>query len=485
MHPLYHWLQAPRGRRQASVRALFSNHWPPHYDFAQLVLAPEQWGVFASIGPHFQYAIFGRDSIETAEDLLDTHPKLVRHIICTLCKLQGTKTDRISEEEPGKIHHEYRALQLNSHPIPEHSQAILRELQHVWGGDGTDTMVYYGSHDATPLFIRLVGRYVDKYGEQLLHTTLSRRDGGTVSVRDCLVAALDWVSGKIASQPVGLFPYKRLNPNGLANQSWKDSYTSYLHADGATPNFDGGIVSIELQGYAYDALQAGIRLGLGSNADRQRWHEQAEQLRDQTVASLWMEDQHYFAQGLDIDAHGQPRQIATITSNPAAFLDSQLLYDLPPDQSARYVAAIARMVYSAELLTPVGVRCRAIRHWDLLGYIDYHGPNTVWPKETFDIAKGFRRAGLPHLAADLEHRLVHSLEEAGEFSEFFYVSRNGKVWYDRDEALAHFGAESPGQTLPVPEPGQAWTIAAAIRIAATRAPSVQPPSPLEQSLLAA
>src|SRR6185437_6789783 len=78
-----------------------------------------------------------------------------------------------------------------------------------------------------------------------------------------------------------------------------------------------------------------------------------------------------------------------------------------------------------------------------------------------------------------------SLQAAGEFYEFFYVSRAGKVWYDRDEALAHFGAESPGRQIPMPEPGQAWTIAAAIRTTfeRTRARPLAPPSDFEQTLL--
>jgi len=465
MHPLHGWLRASRPQRQQAIRALFGGTWPPVQDYAELVKVPGQWGVFASLGPHFHYAVFGRDSIETAEDLVATHPALVHDIILALCRLQGTTTNPITEEEPGKIHHEHRTLHLDGFTIPPHSQRILHDLQQVWGGLGTNEMTYYGSHDATPLFVRLVGRYVARYGGSILDEQCVCRNRQPATVRACAAAALAWLTEKVEAYPPGLFAYQRLNPQGIANQDWKDSQTSHLHADGSLPNFTQGIASIEMQGYAYDAFRTGITLRLGTISDHHRWAALAHRLQQQTLRLLWWPDAPYFAQALDIDHTGRVRQLATVTSDPAALLDSHLLHDLPAEQAVPYIQALVRMVYSPELLTPIGIRSRAVRHWALLPYIDYHGPNTVWPKETFDIAKGFRRAGLPHLAADLERRLAHSLEEAGEFSEFFYVSRDGKVWYDRGEALAHFGAESPGQTLPVPEPGQAWTIAAAIRIA--------------------
>jgi glycogen debranching enzyme len=484
---MHRWLDASLAQRQADITRLFAGPWPPERDYIDLVKAPADWGVFASTGQHFQYALFGRDAIETAEDLLATHRQLVHDIILALCKLQGTKTDAVSEEEPGKIHHEHRALHLDGFTIPDHSRQILHDLQNVWGGADTGAMTYYGAHDTTPLFVRLVNTFVQTYGTDILQARVTRKNGQIVTVRGCIHAALEWLVGKIAAHPLDLFAYRRLNPDGLVNQDWKDSYTSHLHTDGSLPNPDAGIASIEMQGLAYDALLAGGQLNAGTPDERARWAECARRLQQQTVSQLWQDDEQYFAQGLEIAVNSRPRLIATITSDPAALLDSQLIHDLPADQAAHFVQSIARMVFSPELLTSIGVRCRAVRHWDLLDFIDYHGPNTVWPKETFDIAKGLRRAGLHHLAKDLEHRLASGLQRAGEFYEFFYVSRDDTVWYDRDKALAHFKAESAGRELPSPEPGQAWTIAAAIRIAYEQpTPAVTdtpPPTDFEQSLL--
>ncbi|HSX16108.1 MAG TPA: hypothetical protein VLF40_04920 [Candidatus Saccharimonadales bacterium] len=465
MDPLTDWLAAPKPDRQALIAALSSDH-AEHA--LNLVRAPERWGVYASLGPNFQYAIFGRDSIETAEDILAFDPDTVHDIILKLCYLQGT-TNTTTEEEPGKIHHEFRAVRLNGHDVPERSIEIIRRLQRQWGGEGTDEMIYYGSHDATPLFVRLVGRYCDRAGSGILDETVTRRGDGETTVRDCLRAALGWLETKISDHSLGLFVQQRLNPNGIVNQAWKDSPTSYLHLDGTLPGYDSPVASIELQGYAYDALLTGMRLHLGSPEDRERWGHLAQQLQRQTVQLLWMEDAQYFAQALDFTNPAEPRQIATITSNPGALLDSGLLHDLPGSDARRFSEAIMHTVMGPELLTTIGVRCRAVKHWDLQAFIDYHGPNTVWPKETYDIAKGLRRAGLHHEAGDLEDRLMAGLKEAGEFAEFFYVSRSGKVWYDTAEAMGHFSAQSQGHDIPVPEPAQAWTIAAALAISRRRA----------------
>jgi len=104
-------------------------------------------GIYASMGPNFQYAIFGRDSIEVAAHLLETHKALVRNIIVTLAELQGVKNDINSEEEPGKIHHEYRSHSFDGEPVPATSLASMHHLQRWWGVVGAKELVYYGSCD--------------------------------------------------------------------------------------------------------------------------------------------------------------------------------------------------------------------------------------------------------------------------------------------------------------------------------------------------
>src|ERR1700729_411287 len=243
------WTTKTRAQRQKSLFELVNS---PHltHDYIRLVSAGHH-GVYASMGPHFTYAIFGRDSIEVAEDLMATHQRLVRDIIFTLARLQGVKYDSVSEEEPGKIHHEYRSRVFDGEVVSEQSLAVMHSLQHWWGSIGADELVYYGSSDATPTYIRLVFTYVKQYGRSILDEKYVTRSGETRTILDSVQAATDWLVEKIKSSPWKLLEYKRINPKGLFNQAWKDSETAYLHSNGTVANADGGIASVELQGYAY------------------------------------------------------------------------------------------------------------------------------------------------------------------------------------------------------------------------------------------
>jgi glycogen debranching enzyme len=236
------------------LRILQKSH---KYSTAQLakVRAPEGWGVFASIGPNFQHAVFGRDSIEVAEDILPYDQALARDIILALARLQGTSYDADSEEEPGKIHHEYRSAQFAGQAIPAESLAIMRRLQaKKWSDASKDIMLYYGAYDATPLYIRLVQQYTAAYGDDILDHVYRNKDGRQQTIRGSLWAATSWLVSKLYAREDRLLAYRRTNPQGIANQVWKDSHIAYLFSDGTMPDCDKGIVSTELQGYAYDAL---------------------------------------------------------------------------------------------------------------------------------------------------------------------------------------------------------------------------------------
>jgi len=188
----------------------------------------------------------------------------------------------------------------------------------------------------------------------------------------------------------------------------------------------------------------------------------ADDIRRSTIERLWMPDVRFFAQGLAVDENGQERQLDTLTSNAGLLLDSHLLTDLPEDELRRYSEGVVATIMGPEFRTEVGIRCRATRHAGIPGYADYHGSYAVWPKETFDIAEGLEHLGFSREATELYQTIVNSVKRAGEFYEFFYVDTDGTVWYDASSALLHFAERANGNHLPTPEPGQAWTIAAAI-----------------------
>lgn len=434
-------------------------------DFLSLVKAPPNFGVFASIGPNFQYAVFGRDSLVVADDLLASHKDLTHEIILALARLQGFADNNNSEEEPGKIHHEYRAKQYNDVQIPEYSLGILSRLQKLWGSERADSMIYYGGFDATPLYVRLVCRYVENYGDSILSEQYIGRDDKNHKIRDSIKAAMAWITAKLEKSSLGLLEYKRINPHGIENQAWKDSRTSYLLRDGELPNFSKGVASIEIQGYTYDALMSASKITADNEQQAQYWQKLAATISEHVLEWYWMEDAQYFAQALDFNDQDKRRQIDTLTSNPGLLLNSGILRDLSEQRRDKYVNAIVAMLTSPDFMTEAGIRSRALRHESIPGFVDYHGSYTVWHKETNEIAKGLRNMGKFDLATQLESKITDAVTKAGEFSEFLYVDSDGKVWYDEKQALDYFNKRSPGGNLPIPEPGQAWTISSVYRIA--------------------
>ncbi|TMD83989.1 MAG: hypothetical protein E6I78_11425, partial [Chloroflexi bacterium] len=306
-------------------------------------------GVYGSGDRLFSYAIYGRDSVTAAETLLHLRPEVARDIILTLARLQGTVDAPIgsqsNEEERGKIHHEHRTLYVNGRRIPPASERLLRGLASKWGGDET-SLTYYGSVDATPLFVRLVARYCATHGESILADGVTRRDGSQITLRESVLAAVDWITAKMNASALGLVEFQRRNPEGIPFQVWKDSNTSYIHRDGTLANSDAAIAAVEVQGYAYDALLGAARLFETRAAE---WRDRALALRERVIRNLWMPAENYFAMGLDRDGGGRARWIDCIASNGALLLDTGMFDGLPA--ASQYVAGLVRRICSPDFIT--------------------------------------------------------------------------------------------------------------------------------------
>ena len=419
-------------------------------------------GLYGSGDRLFSNAIFGRDSVTAGETLLQLRPDMARDIILTLARLQGTVDAPVgphsNEEERGKIHHEHRTLFVDGRRISPASEALLRELARKWGGDET-SLTYYGSVDATPLFVRLVARYCATHGQSILADRVTRRDGSQITVRESILAAVNWITAKMDASPLGLVEFQRRNPQGIPFQVWKDSNTSYIHRDGTLANSDAAIAAVEVQGYAYDALLGAARLFETRALD---WRDRAQALRERVLGNLWMPAESYFAMGLDRDRGGRARWIESIASNGALLLDTALFDELP--DAELYVAGLVRRICSPDFMTEVGIRCRSASESGLVDFQDYHGEWTVWMKETFDVAKGLTRQGLPELARQLCTRLLNAVNIAGAHLEFLYVSPDQRVMYDfraRDRRAAEpeviIGTNQPEAPIT-------WTVTAALAI---------------------
>lgn len=241
-------------------------------------------GLYASQGDRFRDAHFGRDALEAVEDLVDRCPELTSEVVLSTLALQGTRLAPSgagsNEEEPGRIHHEYRARVMGGQPVGSEALAIMAELSRRWGGDN-DRLVYYGTVDATPLFVRVIARHVALHGTALLDRTALNKDGGTVSVREGVLAAAAWIERRIASSSLGLLDFQRRNPDGIENQVWTDGKTSLLDPSGAVVDTSSPIATPEAQGLAYDALRGAARLLADSQPQEAsgvsaKWHGGAE-----------------------------------------------------------------------------------------------------------------------------------------------------------------------------------------------------------------
>jgi glycogen debranching enzyme len=441
----------------------------------QRILTPSRFP--RASGYHlFKDAYFGRDSLEVAEDLLEIRPDIARAVILRLASLQGTVIDPRTEEEPGKIHHEYRALTIEGEDVDEAGSRIFHQLAEQWqmadtpeGFAALTEFIYYGTVDATPLYVRLVSEYARLVSASILEEEYTPRrheeSEPRPTIRESVRRAMSWIVHSMEDSDLGLLEFRRMTARGHRFQAWKDGTTAYVHTNGEFANYNGPIASIEVQGLAYDALIAAPSLLPDAPEEMQaRWKVLAERVRDQTLALFWMPDEQYFAMALDRDpTTNEPRQVRLISSNPAAMMDSGIFDTVPPERRRQAVSAIVGRIYSSEFLTPAGIRCNCVAQRDVLDYMAYQSSYTVWHKETYDVAMGLRRQGFPCLARDLETRILNAINITGGATEFLYVMPDGRVDYDP------FGRR-PGQPTEavigtnVPENDQGWSISAALAI---------------------
>jgi glycogen debranching enzyme len=359
-------------------------------------------GALPAAGLPWFMAIFGRDSLITSFQALPFAPELAYTTLHALALLQARKDDAFRDAEPGKILHELRLGEL----------AAFEQSPHA---------PYYGSADATPLFLILLEEYERWTGDRQLVRSLEN------SAR----AAVRWIDEHGDKDGDGYIEYERRNPDGLENQCWKDSGDAILFADGSmssTPR-----ATCELQGYAYDAKLRMARLARDVWADPE-WadelEKQAAQLRKRFNEDFWIEDRGFFALGLD----GQKRKIDSLTSNIG-----HLLWSGIADEDK--AEACARRLMSDALFSGWGVRTMASSE---AGYnpIGYH-VGTVWPHDNSIIAWGLRRYGFRDEAARISQAMLEAAQIFGNHLPEAFAG------YEREETK--FPVEYPTACMP-----QAW-----------------------------
>lgn len=317
--------------------------------------------------------LFGRDSLITALQTLAFDPEIAAHTLRLLADFQCRQVDDWRDGQPGKILHELRVGEL----------ARTGEIPHT---------PYYGTVDATPLFLILIGRHAAWTGDLTLFHEL----------RSNIELALEWMAKYGDLNGDGYVAYASSSEKGLINQGWKDSGDAIVDADGnlAQPP----IALAEVQGYVFLAKVALAELYQRAEEREKanQLRQEAERLRARFNRDFWLEEKGTYALALQADH----RPAAVVSSNAGQVLWGGIA---DPDKAQRTMECLM----GEEMFSGWGVRTLSEkeRRYNPVGY----HLGTVWPHDNSIIAAGFRKYGFD----DAARRIFAGILEAAMHFEHY------------------------------------------------------------------
>jgi glycogen debranching enzyme len=367
----------------------------------RVLLTDLGYGPFPVAGLPWFGVPFGRDSLIAALQMLPFYPQVAKGTLVTMAQYQGKKLDPWRDEQPGKIMHELRFGELaNTNQVP--------------------FTPYYGTIDATPLFLVLLTEYVK----------WTRDFNMVYQLRPHIEAALNWIDVYGDRDGDGFVEYHRESSKGIANQGWKDSSDSIVHRNGGYAK--SPIALVEVQGYVYQAKVGLVDIfeQLGETARAAKLRQEAEELKKKFDAAFWMEDVQFYAIALD----SEKQQVGTITSNPGHVLFAGML-----DKHRQN--AVIETLLSPKMFSGYGIRTMAEGE---AGYnpMSYHN-GSIWPHDNSIILLGLSKLGKTKEVLTI----IEGLIEAAAYFE-----------YDRLPELFCGYSRSFGKPVPYPVAcsPQAW-----------------------------
>ncbi|MFC5926105.1 glycogen debranching N-terminal domain-containing protein [Micromonospora vulcania] len=375
-------------------------------DLAALRFSPLSLGgaTLPAAGLPWFMTMFGRDSILTCLQTLPFTPHLSKTTLRILASLQGSRFDDFRDEDPGRILHEMRYGETAAFEEQPHSP-------------------YYGSVDATPLFVVLLDEYERWTGDVALVKELEQESR----------AALRWIDDYADLVGSGYIWYERRNTEtGLENQCWKDSWDSISYRDGTLPPFPRA--TCEVQGYAYDAKIRAARMARLFWDDPEfadQLEREAAALKERFNRDWWVADGEYYALALDPEG----RQCDTLSSNIGHLLWSGIV---EPERAEK----VAQHLVGPRLFSGWGVRTLAegeVRY----NPIGYHN-GTIWPFDNSFIAWGLRRYGFAEEAATIASGILDAAT--------YFDGRLPEAFGGYQRELTKFPVEYPTACSP-----QAWS----------------------------
>lgn len=348
---------------------------------------------------------FGRDGIITAMETLWLAPDISKNVLLYLAAKQATELIPAKDAEPGKILHEARSGEMaNTGEIP------FKE--------------YYGTIDATPLYVMLAGMYYERTGDiELLK-----------QIWPNLKAALNWINEYGDLDGDGFVEYRHKAKNGLTNQGWKDSFDSVMHEDGTLAK--PPIALCEVQGYVYGAKKYALKLAkvIGEDALSEQLFKEAETLKRNFNDKFWDESLGCFVMALD----GDKRPCKVISSNPGHCLFTKIV----DEDKAR---KLADSLLGPEMFSGWGIRTLSSRERKF-NPMSYHN-GSVWPHDNALIAYGLSLYGF-------QEHVLKIMQAMFEASSFINLQRLPELYCGFERR----SSEGP-TAYPVACSPQAWSVA--------------------------